>query len=295
MERALKRVAAIKQASPLESDTMIGAQASSEQMEKSSATSTSAIKKRRNYFAAANARTWAANSKAATTCSRPSSAATIGMRIFQKKSSPRRLCHNLKTEADALEIAKRHALWSGAGCGAATPTSAINGPRHPGGRVWVTLSRLSGTPPRSVDTTVGHRPRDPQHDARPLPADQEPARQLQPQEAWILLGCFERRKQIPLPKRRWGIFCNLLHLATACRCATPRAPGTKSMHGVARRGNVGKQKRPSSQSIGQRVRNRSGTEILDNQVLLGAKRSRVRIDFFVLRIEIGIVPLTSRV
>lgn len=34
MERALKRVAAIKQASPLESDTMIGAQASSEQMEK---------------------------------------------------------------------------------------------------------------------------------------------------------------------------------------------------------------------------------------------------------------------
>ena len=34
MERALKRVAAIKQASPLESDTMIGAQASSEQLEK---------------------------------------------------------------------------------------------------------------------------------------------------------------------------------------------------------------------------------------------------------------------
>src|ERR1700685_3103338 len=34
MERALKRVAAIKQASPLESDTMLGAQASSEQLEK---------------------------------------------------------------------------------------------------------------------------------------------------------------------------------------------------------------------------------------------------------------------
>src|SRR6202453_2365978 len=34
MERALKRVAAIKQANPLESSTMIGAQASSEQMEK---------------------------------------------------------------------------------------------------------------------------------------------------------------------------------------------------------------------------------------------------------------------
>ncbi|HUH61743.1 MAG TPA: aldehyde dehydrogenase [Terracidiphilus sp.] len=34
MERALKRVAAIKQANPLESDTMIGAQASSEQLEK---------------------------------------------------------------------------------------------------------------------------------------------------------------------------------------------------------------------------------------------------------------------
>jgi aldehyde dehydrogenase len=34
MERALKRVAAIKQANPLESDTMIGAQVSSEQLEK---------------------------------------------------------------------------------------------------------------------------------------------------------------------------------------------------------------------------------------------------------------------
>ena len=34
MERALKRVAAIKQASPLDSSTMIGAQASSEQLEK---------------------------------------------------------------------------------------------------------------------------------------------------------------------------------------------------------------------------------------------------------------------
>src|SRR5579871_6525549 len=34
MERALKRVAAIKQASPLDGDTMIGAQASSEQLEK---------------------------------------------------------------------------------------------------------------------------------------------------------------------------------------------------------------------------------------------------------------------
>jgi aldehyde dehydrogenase len=34
MERALKRVAAIKQGNPLESDTMIGAQASTEQMEK---------------------------------------------------------------------------------------------------------------------------------------------------------------------------------------------------------------------------------------------------------------------
>src|SRR6202007_957960 len=34
MERALKRVQAIKQGNPLEKDTMIGAQASSEQMEK---------------------------------------------------------------------------------------------------------------------------------------------------------------------------------------------------------------------------------------------------------------------
>lgn len=45
MEKALSRVAAIKQGNPLDPNTMVGAQASSEQLEKSSPISTSASRK----------------------------------------------------------------------------------------------------------------------------------------------------------------------------------------------------------------------------------------------------------
>ena len=57
-------------------------------------------------------------------------------------------------------------------------------PRHPGRtRLDQLLPRLSR--PRGVRRlqAVRHRPRDPQDDARPLPADQEPAGQLQPEGA----------------------------------------------------------------------------------------------------------------
>lgn len=55
MERALKRVAAIKQGNPLDADTMLGAQASSEQLEKSCPTWTSASRKARRCWPAARA------------------------------------------------------------------------------------------------------------------------------------------------------------------------------------------------------------------------------------------------
>jgi aldehyde dehydrogenase len=55
IERALERVAKIKQGNPLDPNTMIGAQASQEQLEKSCPTSTSASRKARRCWPAASA------------------------------------------------------------------------------------------------------------------------------------------------------------------------------------------------------------------------------------------------
>jgi hypothetical protein len=50
------------------------------------------------------------------------------------------------------------------------------------------LPRLSGACGVRRLQAVGHRAREPQDDARPLPADQEHAGELQPQEAGLFLG-----------------------------------------------------------------------------------------------------------
>ena len=61
-------------------------------------------------------------------------------------------------------------------------------PRHPGRpRLDQLLPRLSGPCGLRRLQAVRHRPREPQDDARPLPADQEHAGQLQPEEARLLL------------------------------------------------------------------------------------------------------------
>src|SRR5205814_6555002 len=59
-------------------------------------------------------------------------------------------------------------------------------PRLPGA---CDLRRLQG---------IGHRSRDPQDDARPLPADQEPAGQLRPEQARLLLDRGETNMQLKL-------------------------------------------------------------------------------------------------
>ena len=88
MERALKRVAAIKQGSPLDGSTMIGAQASNEQLEK--ILSYIDIGKQEGAEVAGRrqaAQIWAVNSKAASMCSPPSSRATTACASSRKRSS----------------------------------------------------------------------------------------------------------------------------------------------------------------------------------------------------------------
>ena len=89
MERALKRVAAIKQGNPLDADTMLGAQASSEQLEKSCPTWTSASRKARRCWPAARARSWRARWSTATSCSPRCSRATTRCASSRKRSSAR--------------------------------------------------------------------------------------------------------------------------------------------------------------------------------------------------------------
>ena len=84
----------------------------------------------------------------------------------------------------------------GAGCGRVTatpPTGRVVTSRPGGcGRTASTLPRARRV--RSLQA-VGHRPREPQDDARPLPGDQEPARLLRRQGPGVLLTSACARKR----------------------------------------------------------------------------------------------------
>jgi hypothetical protein len=112
------------------------------------------------------------------------------MRIFQEEIfGPVLAVTTFKDEAEALAIANDTLYGLGAGVWSRDGNVAYRmGRAIKAGRVWTNcyhaypahaaFRRLQG---------IRHRPRDPQGDARPLPADQEPARQLQRAEARLLL------------------------------------------------------------------------------------------------------------
>jgi aldehyde dehydrogenase len=139
MERALKRVAAIKQANPLESDTMIGAQVSSEQLEKILSYIDIGQKEGAELLPAAAARTSAVNSKAATTCSPPSSKATTACASSRKRSSgPSSRSPHSRPSRMRWPSPTTRSTGSAQACGAATPTAAIaSGRGIQAGRVWI--------------------------------------------------------------------------------------------------------------------------------------------------------------
>jgi hypothetical protein len=68
-----------------------------------------------------------------------------------------------------------------------SPATMI-GPQASGAQMEKILSYVDIGKKDGALQAVGHRPRDPQDDARPLPADQESPGQLQPEEARILPG-----------------------------------------------------------------------------------------------------------
>ena len=121
------------------------------------------------------------------------------MRIFQEEIfGPVLAVTTFKNEREALEIANDTMYGLGAGVWTRDTSKAFRmGRGIKAGRVWTNcyhlypgargLRRLQG---------LGRRAREPQDDARPLHADEVPARQLRPEAARVLLGGMSAAEQV---------------------------------------------------------------------------------------------------
>src|SRR5579859_4272623 len=175
MERALGRVAAIKQDDPRNPATMIGAQASSEQLEKI-LSYIDIGKKEGAKLLAGGERAKLGGDLAGGFYVRPTVfQGNNKMRIFQEEIfGPVVSVTTFKTDDEALAIANDTLYGLGAGVWSRDANRCYRfGRAIQAGRVWTNCYHASGA--RSVRRlqAVGDRPRDPQDDARPLPADQE--------------------------------------------------------------------------------------------------------------------------
>jgi len=213
MERALGRVAAIKQADPRDPATMIGAQASKEQLEKI----LSYIDIGRNEGAkllAGGKRADLGGDLTGGFYVQPTVfQGNNKMRIFQEEIfGPVVSVTTFKTDDEALAIANDTLYGLGAGEPRCQPLLPVRS-GDPGGpgldQLLPRLSRACGV--RRLQA-VGHRARDPQDDARPLSADQEPPGQLQPEEARLLLKTLSRSPRLKQLTWAWR------HGAFQARC-----------------------------------------------------------------------------
>jgi aldehyde dehydrogenase len=139
MERALKRVAAIKQASPLESDTMIGAQASSEQLEKILSYIDIGRKEGAEVLAGGERAHLGGDLEEGYYVQPTVFKGNNKMRIFQEEIfGPVVSVTTFKTEADALEIANDTLYGLGAGLWSRDANRCYHlGRGIQAGRVWV--------------------------------------------------------------------------------------------------------------------------------------------------------------
>ena len=178
---AVERTRAVVQGNPLDTATMIGAQASNDQLEKIL-----------SYIDIGKAE----GAKVLTGGERADLGGDLsggyyvqptvfeghnGMRIFQEEIfGPVVSVTSFGDYDDAIKIANDTLYGLGAGVWTRDGNTAYRaGSRHPGRPgVDEQLPRLPGARGVRRLQAVRHRAREPQDDARPLPADQEPAGQL---------------------------------------------------------------------------------------------------------------------
>ncbi|KAI1691099.1 aldehyde dehydrogenase family domain-containing protein [Ditylenchus destructor] len=190
MERVLERVAAIRQGNPLDPNTMVGAQASGEQLEKIL-----------SYIAIGReegAEVLIGGDRAALGGHLAGGFLCAADRVQGPQRHARVPGGDLRTggigdpvqdRGRSTADRQRHAVW--AGCRRLEPrcrATVPGGPRDSGGAsLDQLLPCLPGTCGVRRLQAVGYRAREPPDDARPLPADQEPAGQLRTEEARLLL------------------------------------------------------------------------------------------------------------
>ena len=197
MEKALKRVEAIVQGDPLDPATMIGAQASSEQLEKilsymdigKQEGAEVLIGGERNLLAGDLAGGYYVQPTVFKGHNR--------MRIFQEEIfGPVVSVTTFKDNDEALSIANDTLYGLGRRdleprCKYLLPLR----PRHPGrARLDQLLSCLSGARGVRRLQAVWHRSRKPFEDAGSLPADQEHARQLQPERSSVSSKILDQKR-----------------------------------------------------------------------------------------------------
>ena len=195
MERVLKRVAAIKMGNPLDTDTMMGAQASKEQLTKILSYLDLGKQEGAKVLiggeqAQARRGTRRRLLRAADAVQGPQQDAHLPGGDLRPGAGR----HDVQGRSRGAGDRQRHAVRPRRGRVEPQRQRGLShGPRDQGRpRLDQLLPRLPG--PRRVRWLQGirHRPRDPQDDARPLPADQEPAGELQREQARVLLTVVEK-------------------------------------------------------------------------------------------------------
>ena len=178
MEKALARVKKIKTGHPLDPTTMIGAQASNDQLEKI-LSYLDIGKKEGAKVLTGGARASLPGELAKGYYVTPTVfEGTNKMRIFQEEIfGPVLSVTKFKNYDEAISIAN-DTLY-GLGAGVWTPRRQPGLPRRQGHQGRPGVDQLLPPVPRARGLrrlqAVGHRAREPQDDARPLPADEEPA------------------------------------------------------------------------------------------------------------------------
>ncbi len=190
MEEVLKKVKAIKRGDPLDTETMVGAQASQQQYEKILSYLDIAQQEGAEVLTGGSVEKLEGNLASGYYIQPTLLKGHNSMRVFQEEIfGPVVGVTTFKDEAEALAIANDTELRP-----RRRPLDPRHQPRLPHGprdqgrsRVDQLLPPVPGARRVRRLQEIRRRPRDPQDDARPLPADQEPAGELRHQPAGLLL------------------------------------------------------------------------------------------------------------